>query len=156
MSDHKEIDLEKVKELIEIMIENDLVELEIADGKNKIALKRPGAGGPVITQVPMAAAPAVALAPVAGQVPAEETEDDGLIEIVSPMVGTFYSSPSPDSDPFVEVGSKVSADTVICIVEAMKVMNEIKAETSGTIAEILCKPGESLEFGQAIFKVKPN
>ena len=150
MSDNREIDLEKVKELIELMKENDLVELEIEDGKNKIALKRPGAGGPVMTQVPMAAAPA------AGQAPAEEAKDDGLVEIVSPMVGTFYSAPSPDSDPFVEVGSKVSADTVICIIEAMKVMNEIKAETSGTITEILCKTGEAIEFGQAIFKVTPN
>jgi acetyl-CoA carboxylase biotin carboxyl carrier protein len=152
MSEHKEIDLEKVKELIELMIENDLVELEIADGKNKIALKRPGAGAPVITQVPMAAAPAPSTSPT----PAEEAKDDGLVEIVSPMVGTFYSASSPDSDQFVEVGSKVSADTVVCIVEAMKVMNEIKAETSGTITEILCKTGEALEFGQAIFKVKPN
>ena len=148
MSEHKETDLGKVKELIELMIENDLVELEIADGKNKIALKRPGAGGPVITQIPMAAAPSPAASPT--------PVDDGLVEIVSPMVGTFYSSPSPDSDPFVTVGSTVNADTVICIIEAMKVMNEIKAETSGTIAEILCKTGEALEFGQAIFKVTPN
>jgi acetyl-CoA carboxylase biotin carboxyl carrier protein len=138
------------------MIENDLVELEIADGKNKIALKRPGAGGPVVTQVPIAAAPIAAPAPAAAATPAEEAKDDGLADIVSPMVGTFYSAPSPDSNPFVEVGSKVNADTVICIVEAMKVMNEIKAETSGTITEILCKTGEALEFGQPIFKVKPN
>jgi acetyl-CoA carboxylase biotin carboxyl carrier protein len=156
MSEHRETDLEKVKELIELMIENDLVELEIADGKNKIALKRPSAGTPVITQVPMAAAPAAAPAPTATPTPAEEAKDDGFVEIVSPMVGTFYSASSPDSDPFVEVGSKVSADTVVCIVEAMKVMDEIKAETSGTIAEVLCKTGEALEFGQPIFKVKPN
>jgi acetyl-CoA carboxylase biotin carboxyl carrier protein len=152
MSEHKETDLGKVKELIELMIENDLVELEIADGKNKIALKRPGAAGPVITQVPMAVAPIAASTPAASPTPV----DDGLAEITSPMVGTFYSAPSPDSDPFVEVGSKVNADTVICIIEAMKVMNEIKAETSGTIAEILCKTGEALEYGQAIFKVTPN
>ena len=152
MSEHREIDLEKVKELIELMIENDLVELEIADGKNKIALKRPGAGSPVITQVPMASVPTAAPVPAAGQTPV----DDDLVEIVSPMVGTFYSAPSPDSDPFVEVGSKVNTDMVICIVEAMKVMNEIKAEISGTIVEVLCKPGEALEFGQGIFKVKPN
>ena len=156
MSEHRETDLEKVKELIELMIENDLVELEIADGKNKIALKRPDAGGPVVTQVPMAAVAGAAPVPTAAAVPAEENKDDDLVEIPSPMVGTFYSSPSPDSDPFVEIGSVVKADTVVCIVEAMKVMNEIKAETSGTIAEILCKPGEALEFGQAIFKVKPN
>jgi acetyl-CoA carboxylase biotin carboxyl carrier protein len=156
MSEQKETDLSKVKELIELMIENDLIEVEIADGKNKIALKRPGANAPVITQAQMAPAPvAAAPASAAGASPAAK-EDDGLAEIVSPMVGTFYSAPSPDSDPFIKVGDDVSPDTVVCIIAAMKVMNEIKAETSGTITELLCKPGQALEFDQALFKVRPN
>jgi acetyl-CoA carboxylase biotin carboxyl carrier protein len=79
-----------------------------------------------------------------------------LVVIKSPIVGTFYATPSPDSDPFVEVGSQVDAQTVVCIVEAMKVMNEIKAETSGTIAEILVSNGQAVEYGQALFKVKPD
>ena len=153
MSEQKETDLSKVKELIELMIENDLIEVEIADGKNKIALKRPGANAPVITQAQMAPAP-VAAAPAAAAPVAKE--DDGLAEIVSPMVGTFYSAPSPDSDPFIKVGDDVTPETVVCIIEAMKVMNEIKAETSGTITEILCKPGQALEFDQSLFKVRPN
>jgi len=76
-----------------------------------------------------------------------------LVEIKSPIVGTFYSAPSPDSEPFVEVGSKIEENSVVCIVEAMKVMNEIKAEVSGTIVEILVKNGEAVEYGQVLFKV---
>ena len=155
MSEHRETDLTKVKELIELMIENDLIEVEIADGKNKIALKRPGANAPVITQAQMASAP-IAPAPAAAAAEQAPKEDDGLVEIVSPMVGTFYSSPSPDSDSFVQIGSVVNSDTVVCIIEAMKVMNEIKAETSGTITELLCKPGQALEFDQPLFKVRPS
>ena len=156
MSEKSGTDIKKVKELIQLMIDNDLVEVKIESGDDKISLKRPQANMPMITQVPMAA-PVAAAAPAAAPVaPASaSTEDDGLVEISSPMVGTFYSSPSPDSESFVEVGSIVKSDSVVCIIEAMKVMNEIKAELSGTIVEILCKPGEAVEFGQALFKVKP-
>lgn len=79
-----------------------------------------------------------------------------MAEIKSPIVGTFYSAPSPDSKPYLTIGSKVNPDTIICIIEAMKVMNEIKAEASGTIVEILCKTGEAVEYGQVLFKVKPD
>ena len=101
------------------------------------------------------------MAPVAQSQPgdaqkAEAPEGDGLVEINSPIIGTFYSAPSPDSDPYVTVGARVEPETVVCIIEAMKVMNEIKAETAGTIVEILCKAGQAVEYGQAIFKVKPD
>jgi len=86
----------------------------------------------------------------------QQEEDETLVEIASPIVGTFYASPSPDSEHFVAVGSQVGPDTVVCIVEAMKVMNEIKAETSGTIVKILCKAGQAVEYGQVLFKVKPD
>jgi acetyl-CoA carboxylase biotin carboxyl carrier protein len=79
-----------------------------------------------------------------------------LIEIKSPMVGTFYATPSPDSAPYVEIGSHVEPQTVICIIEAMKVMNEIKAENSGTVAEILVTNGQAVEYGQALFRVRPD
>ena len=144
------MDLKKVKELIDLMKENDLVELEIADGNSKVHLRRPGADVPVMHQVPVAAAPVTPS--TAG--PAE-TRDDGLVEIISPIVGTFYQAGSPDSDPYINSGDKVSSDTVVCIVEAMKVINEIKAETSGTIVEVCCKDGEAVEYGQVLFKVRP-
>lgn len=155
MSEKKEKDLKRVKDLIALMIKNDLVELEIADGDNKIKLKRPGASG-VMTQVPIAAAvPAAAVAP-AGASPVEEAKVDESIAIPSPIVGTFYAAPSPDSDPFVKVGSRVDEDSVVCIIEAMKVMNEIKAQVSGTIVEIVCKAGQAVEFDEPLFKVKPD
>ncbi len=158
---------ENVKDLVSLMKDNDLVELEIVDGENKIHLKRPN---PEIKQVSMPAAmpmpmpmqqmpqaPAPAAAPATGAAPAAEpAKDENLIEIPSPIVGTFYISPSPDSDPFIKTGDKVDPDTVVCIIEAMKVMNEIKAECSGTIVEILCKAGQAIEYGQVLFKVKPD
>jgi len=163
----KNDDLQKITELIEIMKENDLVEVEIKHGDDRISLKRcqpqPPLGG-AVTAVPMvgqniSAIPAGANA--AQTSPAEaairgQGQEDNLVVIKSPIVGTFYATPSPDSDPFVEVGSQVNPQTVVCIVEAMKVMNEIKAETSGTIAEILVSNGQAVEYGQVLFKVKPD
>jgi acetyl-CoA carboxylase biotin carboxyl carrier protein len=87
---------------------------------------------------------------------AGQEQKNNLALIKSPLVGTFYASPSPESAPFVELGSHVDAQTVVCIIEAMKVMNEIKAETSGTISEILVGSGQAVEYGQALFKVKPD
>jgi acetyl-CoA carboxylase biotin carboxyl carrier protein len=151
MSEMKDKDLAKVKELIEIMKENDLVEIEIAEGDSKIHLKRPQPQMQAVQQIPMAQA-------VIPAAPAEATPaaDSNLKCITSPMVGTFYGSPSPDSEPFVKVGDRVDEGTVVCIIEAMKVMNEIKAEMSGTIAEFMCQPGQAIEFDEVLFKVKPD
>ena len=157
MGEKNEMDLKKVKELIELMIEKDLVEVELEDGDKKISLKRPQA--PVVTHVPMMPVQAPAVSPEESAAAAEDQQQTGesdLVEIKSPMVGTFYSAPSPESDPFVSIGTRVVPETVVCIIEAMKVMNEIKSETSGTITEILCAPGKAVEFGEAIFKVKPD
>jgi acetyl-CoA carboxylase biotin carboxyl carrier protein len=150
MSEIKDKDLAKVKELIEIMKDNDLVEIEIADGDSKIHLKRPQPQMQAFAQVPMQQA----VIPAAAE--AAPADDSDLDYIASPMVGTFYGSPSPDSEPFVTIGTQVNEGTVICIIEAMKVMNEIKAETSGTIAEIMCQPGQAVEFDEVLFKVKAN
>jgi acetyl-CoA carboxylase biotin carboxyl carrier protein len=149
------MDLKKVKELIDIMKENDLVELEVVDGDSKVHLKGPQAAAAVLASVP-AAAPVAPAAPVADAV-AEPAEagSEGLVNIESPIVGTFYQASSPDAEPYIKVGDQVDADTVVCIIEAMKVMNEIKAETAGTITEVCCKDGEAIEFGQALFKVRP-
>ena len=145
--------LKKVQEVIELMKANDLVEVEIVDGDKKILVKRPSATAPVVTHVPMAA-PVV---PAAGAAPAAAADtDEGLEDITSPIVGTYYASPSPDSKAFVAVGDHVDADSVVCIIEAMKVMNEIKAECSGTIAEICIQNAQPVEFGQVLFRVKPN
>lgn len=153
MSDKKPMDLQKVKELIELMKENDLVELEVADGDSKVHLKRPGASMPVMHQVPMAAA--AAAAPTSASTASAPAKEEGILEITSPIVGTFYQAPSPDSDPYVQIGDRVTADSVVCIIEAMKVMNEIKSEVNGTIIESCCKDGQAVEFGQVLFKVRP-
>jgi acetyl-CoA carboxylase biotin carboxyl carrier protein len=158
----KDADLKKIKEIIDLMVKNDLVEIEIIDGSNKIALKRPQPQH-TITAVPVAgpayappAAPlAPAPAPVAQAQPAAPAQDN-LMDIKSPIVGTFYAAPSPDSEPYVKVGGDVNAETVVCIIEAMKVMNEIKAETTGTIAKIMVANGQAVEYGQVLFKVKPH
>lgn len=105
--------------------------------------------------MPMAQMAAPAVAPAAGAAPSVGAADAGLVEIKSPIVGTFYQASSPDSPPYAKVGTKVEAETVVCIIEAMKVMNEIKAETGGTIVEACCKDGQSVEYGQVLFRVRP-
>lgn len=159
----KDSDLQKIKELIEIMKDNELVEVEIKHGDDKIFLKR---SQPQSQQVALPTmVPGISAAPVSPnttQAPAAEAKafaarpQEELVEIKSPIVGTFYATPSPDSEPFVELGSNVNSQTVVCIIEAMKVMNEIKADTSGTITEILVKNGQAVEYGQVLFKVKPD
>ncbi|MHC4155575.1 MAG: acetyl-CoA carboxylase biotin carboxyl carrier protein [Planctomycetota bacterium] len=159
----KDKHLQRIKQLIDIMRDNDLVELEIEHGEEKISLKR--SQPPAITAVPMVA-PTVPTAPAnsnTGQISetqaeltASETRPEELAEMKSPLVGTFYSAPSPDSEPYVEVGSVVDSTTIVCIIEAMKVMNEIKADVNGTIVEILVENGQAVEFGQVLFKVRPD
>lgn len=160
MSDDRKTDLKKVKELIELMKANDLVELEIADGENKILLKRPQPASPTVTHVPLVhsavSVPAASADPASAPAASEQARDEGLVDIISPMIGTFYLAPSPDSDPFVSVGSSIDNESVVCIIEAMKVMNEIKAETIGAIEKIMCEAGQAVEYGQILFKVRPD
>ena len=160
MSD-KQSDLKKIEQFLEIMKKNDLVELEIKNDNEKIHLKRAQPQTPQVTAVPVVtpAVPAAAPATPAASAPqaaAAEAAPSDLIEIKAPMVGTFYSTPSPDSDDYVEVGSKVTPSTVVCVIEAMKVMNEIKAETEGTIAEICIESGHAVEYGTVLFRVKTD
>lgn len=145
--------IEKIGKLLEMMNENDLVELELEEGDFKVKLKKPGYN---FVATPAMAMPAGLPAAPAAAVPAAAAEDDlsGLIPVLSPIVGTFYSAPSPDAEPFVSVGTKVGNDSVVCIVEAMKIMNEVKAEVSGTVEKILVKNGEPVEYGQPLFLVK--
>ncbi len=144
------MDLNKIKQVVDLMKKSDLSEFEIQDQEFKLRIKRdvPGrAAAPAPAAAPVAAAPVAAA-------PAALAADPNMKVITSPMVGTYYATPSPDSPNFVAVGSPVKADSVVCIIEAMKVMNEIQSELSGTIVECLVASGTSVEFGQPLFRVK--
>ena len=127
-----------------------------------MTLRRQAQGAPVAVSAPPSAAVAAPPPSPAAAPPPDAAVDggadgeDGLVRIVSPMVGTFYSAPSPDAAPFVTVGAAVAIDTVVCLVEAMKIFNEIKAESSGTIQKILVQNGEAIEFGQPLMLIKPS
>jgi acetyl-CoA carboxylase biotin carboxyl carrier protein len=149
------IDLAAIRQLLDLMGEHDLVEVEIEQGDLAVRLRKAGAGQPVVTASPMPMA-VPAAAPAAAPVPAAKPVDEGLVFIRSPMVGTFYSAASPEADPFVKVGDHVSEDSVVCIVEAMKVFNEIRAEVTGTIERVLAKNAEAVEFGQPMFAVRQD
>ena len=139
-----EIDLTKIKDLIKLMEDHDLTAFELEDSGFKVRLEKGGTPEQVI-----AADPPVAVEEKAPEkIVAEETE-----EISAPMVGTFYKSPSPDADAFVKVGDSVDEGTVVCIIEAMKVMNQIKAEKSGVIQRILVEDASPVEFGQGLFVI---
>lgn len=149
------MDLKVIKQVVDLMKRSELSEFEIEEEGFKLRLSRKNGEAPqVIHAAPVAAAPAAA-APAAAPAAAAEPVDETGIEIVkSPMVGTFYSAGSPESPAFAKIGDKVGADSIVCIIEAMKVMNEIQAEISGTITEVLIENGEAVEYGQPLFKVK--
>ncbi|MCA9293042.1 MAG: acetyl-CoA carboxylase biotin carboxyl carrier protein [Phycisphaerales bacterium] len=152
------IDIRRLKELVRLMVENDLSELDLRDEQESVVLRRGMGGQIVMPAAPMAHAahaPAPAAQPAPAQASAGDSgDDDGLTPITSPMVGTFYSSPDPESPAYVSAGSNVDPDTVVCIVEAMKVFSEIKAEVSGVIEKVLVKSGEPVEYGQTLFLVR--
>ena len=148
-------DIKEIKAIIDLMKKHDLSVFEIEKEGFRLKLQRGASASQPATAAPAAAA---GLAKGAGAEPsppaAKAIESVPMKEIVSPMVGTFYRAASPDAPSFVEVGKPVTEDTVVCIIEAMKVMNEIKAETSGVIAEVLAENGKPVQFGQALFRVR--
>ena len=154
------MDLIKIKQVVDLMKKSDLSEFEIQDQDFKLRIKRdlPGRAPIAALAAPVAAAPAPVAAPApaaAAPAPAAPAAADPSIKLVtSPMVGTYYATPSPENPPFVTVGSPIKADSVVCIIEAMKVMNEIQSEISGTVVECLVANGTSVEFGQPLFRVK--
>jgi acetyl-CoA carboxylase biotin carboxyl carrier protein len=153
--DKSKWDLAELKRLVALMRANDLFEVEMEEEGRRVRVVRGGA--PVVSHAAPAAPVAAAQpagAAAAAAAPAAAKESRG-VEIPSPMVGTFYRSPSPDASPYVEVGDRIKKDSPICIVEAMKVMNEIKAEVEGEILEILVQNGEPVEFGQPLFLIRP-
>ena len=155
------IDIRKLKELVRLMVENDLTELDIRDEQETVTVKRPGVhAAPQVVAAPAMMAPMAAMpaaAPSAAAAPAAApAAKEVLPAIESPMVGTFYATPGPDKPPFVSVCSKVGPETTVCLIEAMKIFNEIKAETSGTVEEVLVKSGQPVEFGQPLFRIRPS
>jgi acetyl-CoA carboxylase biotin carboxyl carrier protein len=144
------MDLDKIKEIIAIMNENDLAEVEIEEEGKKVRLRKTEVK---VTSAPMPAARAVEQAPAQAPEPRHERPQD-CEEITSPMVGTFYRASSPDADPYVKIGDRVEPESIICIIEAMKVMNEIKAEMQGEIVDMLVENGDVIEFGQPLFLIR--
>ena len=146
------MNLKEIKEMINLMNENNLTELEVERDGLKIRLKK--GRGVEIEEVEEVAPPLPQKAPPAEERVEVKREVANIIEIKAPMVGTFYRTPSPDAKPFVEVGSKIEEDQVICIIEAMKLMNEIKAGVKGKVLEVLVENGEAVEFDQPLFRVE--
>ncbi len=167
------IDLAKLKEIVKLMVDSELSEIDLKQGEDTIKIRRGAPAGTTVNHQPViyqgqgqvqggtphiahAAHPVHAAPHAAAPAPAMEAKPHaGLLAIESPMVGTFYSAANPDSPPFAKPGSQISADSVVCLIEAMKVFNEIKAEKSGVVEQVLVKNGEAVEFGQKLFLVRP-
>jgi len=158
------LDLKQIKQVIDLMKRSDLTEFEFEEEGFKIKIKRGSGGHPIISSSPISAFPPeiVSAAPHGGAKPVSTpvavagADEAGFTFVKSPMVGTFYRSPSPENPSFVEVGTKVEEKSVVCIIEAMKIMNEIQAEVKGSVSEILVENGQPVEYGQRLFKIKLN
>ena len=155
------MDLKDIKAIIDLMKKNSITEFELERQDSKIKLKRGLNGGGSAAQsedyapaVALPMQPAVA-APASATIASPPPVATGEVDIKSPMIGTFYRAPSPEAGNYIEVGSSVTSETVVCIIEAMKVMNEIKAEVKGVVTQILVENGKPVEFGQPLFKVRP-
>ena len=151
------MDIRKVKKLIELLEESGIAEIEIHEGEESVRISRnstaPVAAAPAaIAAAPVAAAPVAAVAPVAAAAPAEEQIDGHVLN--SPMVGSFYRSPSPGAASFVDIGSKVNVGDTLCIIEAMKLLNQIEADKAGTIKAILVENGQPVEYNQPLFVIE--
>ena len=148
------MDLEEIKQILQLMDENNLAEFELERDGLRIALRKVGANVPAMAAMPLPQAMAPTGPAPTQPAPPEAKDEEAIAYVKSPMVGTFYVAPSPEAEPFVTVGDPVSKDTVVCILEAMKVMNEIKAELEGTIVEVLVENAEPVEYGEPLFRVQ--
>ena len=156
------MDLKDIKAIIDLMKKNSISEFELERADFKIKLKRGTNGVPApvvyeegastLVSMPVLSVPGAAPTPLLSA----SAAGTGELDIKSPMIGTFYRSPSPESASYVEIGSEVNAETVVCIIEAMKVMNEIKAEAKGVLTQVLVENAKPVEFGQPLFKIRPN
>jgi acetyl-CoA carboxylase biotin carboxyl carrier protein len=158
------LDIKQIKQIIDLMKRSELTEFAIEDEGFKLKIRRGGNGLPIVSQSagsnhpfvlpPEPSKPAAAPTAVSAPAPAAAKDEEGIVYVKSPMVGTFYRAASPDSKPFIEDNAKVSENSVVCIIEAMKIMNEIQAEVKGTVIEVLVENGQPVEYGQRLFKVK--
>lgn len=154
------MDIKEIKQIVDLMKRSDLTEFEIEEDNLKLRIKRHHPQGePMVAPLPPPVSPSAAPAPAqsaAAPAPAapSNSEVKGGEIIKSPMVGTFYRAPNPESPPFVEIGTAVTEESLVCIIEAMKVMNEIQAEKKGKIAEVLVENGQSVEYGQPLFRLE--
>ncbi|BET65534.1 hypothetical protein ASA1KI_04520 [Opitutales bacterium ASA1] len=157
------MDLKEIKQIIDLMKRSDLSEFAVEEEGFKLRIRRDTSGAPLVSaaSAPVAAPRPVEVAaptgkPTPSAAPPAPVEETGILYIKSPMVGTFYRAPSPENPPFVEVNAKVQETSPVCIIEAMKIMNEIQADVKGTILEVLAENGQPVEFGQRLFKVKAS
>ena len=149
------MDTEEIKELIQIVEDSQINELEITEGDNKVRISKGGVAQPAAIAIPPQPQPLQAPAVEASQDTAEkENLASNLKQIVSPMVGTFYRAPAPDADPFVDIGHTVSVGQTVCIVEAMKLMNEIGSDYNGVVKQILIENAQPVEYGQPLFLIE--
>lgn len=159
------IDFQQVRELLAAIAQTDVTEFSLKSDAFELTVKKGGVAQPMImtdaavTPMPMAVAPPVAPPPVAAPEPTPPptaAANNNWVEVTSPMVGTFYRAPAPDEPPFVAIGDQVTSSQTVCIIEAMKLMNEIEAEATGKVMEILVENGESVEFGQPLMRIEPS
>jgi acetyl-CoA carboxylase biotin carboxyl carrier protein len=157
------MDIRKIKKLIEMLEESQLNEIEITEGEESIRLSRSGTPSPVFASAPAPAPVAAPASPAyipdpipASVAPPANTASEAGSAVSSPMVGTFYASPNPDSKPYVEIGSKVSVGDTLCMIEAMKIFNQVEAEVSGVVRKILKRSGDPVEFGETLFVIEEN
>lgn len=163
-SNNEVFDVERIRQLVEMMKEHDLNEVSLKHGDRRIRLRRKDEPAPVVVSAPAAAPAIMPAAPVAAPVaasaaaaPAAEPQDgDNIALIKSPMVGTFYSKPNPNAEAYVKVGDHVEADTIVCVVEAMKMFNEIPAGLSGKVVSVLAKNEEAVDVNKPLFKIDTN
>ncbi|HOW87452.1 MAG TPA: acetyl-CoA carboxylase biotin carboxyl carrier protein [Candidatus Omnitrophota bacterium] len=155
------MNIKEIRELLELMAEHNLGEIEVEKDDMKIKLRKLANGRIMVEGAPQMAAPAPAAmpasAPAAAAAPAgQPAVEEGVTIVRSPMVGTFYAAPAPDQPPYVTVGKVIKEGDVLCIIEAMKLMNEIKAELGGTVIEVMVQNGQTVEYDQPIFKIKKS
>ena len=148
------MNLDEIKRILQLMEENKLVEFEYEDEGRRVKLRRAEDRVPMAAPLVLPAAPPAVVVAAPAAAPAEAVRPASHVEFKSPLVGTFYRSPKPDADSFVNPGDEVGPEKVLCIIEAMKVMNEIKAEMSGVVREVLVKSGQAVEFGEPLFLIE--
>jgi len=148
------MDIRKIKKLIELIESSDIAELEIVEGEESVRISRNSSAPMMVAAAPVASAPPMAAAPAVGLVPPSEAEAPLGETIDSPMVGTYYEAASPTSAPFVKVGDSISIGDTLCIIEAMKMLNQIESEKAGVIKEILVDNEQPIEFGQPLFVIE--